>query len=84
MDHARSRRPANLSLSAGPLGVLLIVTIVAHNSAGSGPESAPATITLGWKTNSSVPEGPRRLAGGVSHRTSAFQTDPAPAGAVER
>jgi hypothetical protein len=29
-----------------PLGVLLTVTIIAHNASGDGPESAPATITL--------------------------------------
>ena len=34
------------TLTGLPLGVLLTVTIIAHNTSGDGPESEPATITL--------------------------------------
>ena len=34
------------TLTGLPLGVLLTVTIIAHNASGDGPESEPATITL--------------------------------------
>jgi len=34
------------TLTGLPLGVLLTVTIIAHNASGDGPESAPGTITL--------------------------------------
>jgi hypothetical protein len=34
------------TLNGLPLGVLLTVTVAAHNDKGDGPESAPATITL--------------------------------------
>ena len=34
------------TLTGLPLGVLLTVTIIAHNASGDGPESEPGTITL--------------------------------------